>query len=327
MAQNEKGTEHTAMKTKDLGEFVNREAGKVISGQEDILESILVSFLAGGHVLLEGVPGIAKTLMARTVSHILNLSFNRIQFTPDLMPSDITGTYVYDMRSSEFKLKKGPVFTEFLLADEINRTPPKTQSALLQAMEERQVTFDGVDHDLGNKFFVIATQNPVEYEGTYPLPEAQLDRFLLKALVNYPTLSEEHEVVKRSHMGFDPHSLDAVGLQKLGSPDEIDAAKIEILGVRVEDPVLEYAVSIVRRTREMHNILLGGSPRASLALIKCSKVVAALVGRDFVTPDDIKQIAPAVLRHRLILSPETLVEGVTPDQVIAGVLAAIQVPR
>lgn len=315
------------MKTKDLGEFVNREAGKVISGQEDILESILVSFLAGGHVLLEGVPGIAKTLMARTVSHILNLSFNRIQFTPDLMPSDITGTYVYDMRSSEFKLKKGPVFTEFLLADEINRTPPKTQSALLQAMEERQVTFDGVDHDLGSKFFVIATQNPVEYEGTYPLPEAQLDRFLLKALVNYPTLSEEHEVVKRSHMGFDPHSLEAVGLQKLGSPDEIDAAKVEILGVRVEDPVLEYAVSIVRRTREMHNILLGGSPRASLALIKCSKVVAALVGRDFVTPDDIKQIAPAVLRHRLILSPETLVEGVTPDQVIAGVLAAIQVPR
>jgi len=315
------------MKTKDLGEFVAREAGKVISGQEDILESILVSFLAGGHVLLEGVPGIAKTLMARTISHVLNLGFNRIQFTPDLMPSDITGTYVYDMRSSEFKLKKGPVFTEFLLADEINRTPPKTQSALLQAMEERQVTFDGVDHDLGGRFFVIATQNPVEYEGTYPLPEAQLDRFLLKALVNYPTLSEEHEVVKRSHMGFDPHSLDAVGLQKIGSPDEIDAAKVEILGVRVEDPVLEYAVSIVRRTREMHNILLGGSPRASLALIKCSKVVAALVGRDYVTPDDIKQIAPAVLRHRLILSPETLVEGVTPDQVIAGVLAAIQVPR
>lgn len=315
------------MKTKELGFFIAQEAKKVISGQEDVLENLLAGFLAGGHVLLEGVPGIAKTLMARTLSHILGLEFNRIQFTPDLMPSDITGTYIYDMHTSEFKLKKGPVFTQFLLADEINRTPPKTQSALLQAMEERFVTFDGIDHNLGDKFFVIATQNPIEYEGTYPLPEAQLDRFLMKIILTYPTLPEETQVVKLSNAGFEPHSLAGAGLNTVQSTALIDEAKKEIQDVNVEDSVLEYILNVVRKTREMHNVLLGGSPRASIALLKCAKALASLRGMDYITPDDVKDIAPAVLRHRLILSPEAIIEGFSPDQLISSILSSVQVPR
>lgn len=315
------------MKAKELADFISQETGKVISGQDETRENMLIAFLAGGHILLEGVPGIAKTLMARSLAYVLGLDFNRIQFTPDLMPSDITGTYFYDMRTSEFKLKKGPVFTQFLLADEVNRTPPKTQSALLQAMEERKVSFDGTDHDLGNRFLVIATQNPIEYEGTYPLPEAQLDRFLMKIIVGYPNTAEENSVVKNAHMGFDPHNLEQVGMKKIDSVDVIDEVRKEIASVKVEDAVINYAVSIVQKTRNTHSIILGASPRASIALIKCAKVAAALAGRDFVTPDDIKSITPDVLRHRLILSPESLVEGVTADQVITGVLSAVQVPR
>jgi MoxR-like ATPase len=310
-----------------LGEFVRGEAHKVIAGQDEVLEQMLVCFLARGHVLLEGVPGTAKTLSARTLAHILGCEFKRIQFTPDLMPSDVTGTYVFDTRTSTFNLKKGPVFTNILLADEVNRTPPKTQSALLQAMEERCVSIDGEDHSLDGVFFVAATQNPIEYEGTYPLPEAQLDRFLMKVIVDYPGEADELEVLKRSHQGFDPHDLASAGMKSLGSQQLITDAWAEVQAVTADDAVMSYASAIARQTRGAYQVVLGASPRASLALLRCSKALAALRGRNYVTPDDIKSLAAPILRHRLILSPESAIEGVRADEVIAGVLASIPVPR
>ena len=315
------------MKVSELGEFIRGETGKVIAGQDDSIEQLLVCFLSRGHVLLEGVPGIAKTLAVRTISTVLGCQFKRVQFTPDLMPSDITGTFVFDAKTTEFHLKKGPVFTNILLADEVNRTPPKTQSALLQAMEERCVSIDGIDHSLDGVFFVAATQNPIEYEGTYPLPEAQLDRFLMKVLIGYPEESDELEVLKRSHAGFDPHDLKTAGLSTI--PDQrliVDAWK-EVGEVKADDDVMKYAISIARATRGAYQVILGGSPRASIALLRCGKALAALRGRDFVTPDDIKSLAPPILRHRLILSPESAIEGISADDVISGILATIPVPR
>ncbi len=315
------------MSARELGDFVRVQVGKVIVGQDEVLEQMLICFLARGHVLLEGVPGIAKTLLARSMARVLGCTFKRIQFTPDLMPSDIMGTSVFDAVRSEFRLKKGPVFTSILLADEVNRTPPKTQSALLQAMEERWVTIDGEDHALEGVFFVAATQNPIEYEGTYPLPEAQLDRFLMKVLVGYPREEEELEVLRRAHAGFDPHDLETFGLESLPGTEPIQAAWAELRGVVADDPVMRYAVAITRASRGAYQVMLGASPRASLALLRCGKVAAALRGRAYVTPDDIKSLAAPVLRHRLILSPESAMEGVTADEVIAGILAAVPVPR
>jgi MoxR-like ATPase len=333
----QKGFGKPNMKTQELGEYVYTEAGKVIAGQDEVLEQVLVCLLSRGHVLLEGVPGIAKTLIVRTMAAVLGCDFKRIQFTPDLMPSDITGTNVFDTKASAFYLKKGPVFTNLLLADEINRTPPKTQAALLQSMEEQCVSIDGENHVLEGIFFVAATQNPIEYEGTYPLPEAQLDRFMMKVIVGYPDEASELEVLKRAGAGFTPTNLDAAGVkslpnsssdkQRTATPQAIHEAWTEILQVTVGDDVMRYLMAITRQSRGAYQVTLGASPRASIALLKSSKALAALRGRDFVTPDDIKTLAAPVLRHRLILSPESAIEGVSTDEVVSRIVNAVPVPR
>ena len=315
------------MTVSELYEAVRTESGRVIRGQEEVIEQVLVCLLSRGHALLEGVPGIAKTLIAKTLAVIVGCDFKRVQFTPDLMPSDVTGTNVFDLRTSSFTLRRGPVFTNILLADEINRTPPKTQAALLQAMEERVVTIDGEDHPLGEPFFVMATQNPVEYEGTYPLPEAQLDRFLMKILVSYPTAAEEEGILRQAHSGITAHDPVSAGVKAVVSPESLAAAQAEIGAVRVDDGLFRYIVQAVRKSREAYGVVLGGSPRAALALLRCGKTLAALRGRDYLIPDDVKDLAPAILRHRLILRPEVELEGVTPDHVVTTTLSAVPVPR
>lgn len=313
--------------TEAFGRQMTAEIAKVIHGQNAIIEQLLISLLAGGHVLLEGVPGIAKTLLSRTLAHLTGCEFKRIQFTPDLMPSDVTGTNVYDSKASEFYLKKGPVFTDVLLADEVNRTPPKTQASLLQAMEEGQVTIDGEDHALSDVFFVLATQNPIEYEGTYPLPEAQLDRFLMKLIVAYPELEDERAILRSHHAGFDPHDLQASGLQPVTSRENLQSLQQEIVNIQVEEGVFDYIVEVVRKTRDTFSIALGASPRASISLLKSSKALAALRGRDFVIPDDVKYLALPILRHRIILKPEAELEGITPDQALQNLLNDVIIPR
>jgi len=310
-----------------IGELVSAEVGKAVKGQQAIIEGLLICLLAEGHALLEGVPGTAKTLMARALATSLQCEFHRVQFTPDLMPSDIIGTTVYDIKTAEFFVKKGPIFTSIMMADEINRTPPKTQAALLQAMEERQVSIDGVDHALPSPFFVIATQNPIEYEGTYPLPEAQLDRFLMKLKVDYPTPEEETEMLRMYRAGFDPHQLVLADLRPVVTPDLLAKANAEMKAVTVEDGVLKYLVDLIAATRTAPQVMLGGSPRAAVALLRCSRALAALEGRTFITPDDVKIIARPVLRHRLILRPEAEIEGFTTDQCVENVLTAVPVPR
>ncbi len=313
-------------KAERLVDAIRMEIGKVVKGQDAILDGLLICLLADGHVLLEGVPGTAKTLMANALAHCLQLTFKRIQFTPDLMPSDIIGTTVYDMKTAEFFVKKGPVFTAILLADEINRTPPKTQSALLQAMEERRVTIDGVDHPLPEPFLVVATQNPVEYEGTYPLPEAQLDRFLMKLKIDYPVAEEEYNMLQLHKQGFDPHAL-ASAIKSVVTHEELKAAKAEINTIAVDEGVMRYLVAIVTATRTAPQVTLGGSPRATVALLRCSRALAALESRNFITPDDVKAVARPVLRHRIILRAEAELEGLTTDQLIESVLASVPVPR
>jgi MoxR-like ATPase len=315
------------MTVSELYEVVRTESGRVIRGQEEVIEQVLVCLLSRGHALLEGVPGIAKTLIAKTLAAIVGCEFKRVQFTPDLMPSDVTGTNVFDLRTSAFTLRRGPVFTNILLADEINRTPPKTQAALLQAMEERVVTIDGEDHPLGEPFFVVATQNPVEYEGTYPLPEAQLDRFLMKILVSYPTAAEEEGILRQAHSGVVAHDPVGAGVTAVLTPESLAVARETIDAVRVDDGLFRYIVQVVRKSREAYGVVLGGSPRAALALLRCGKTLAALRGRDFLIPDDVKELAPAILRHRLILKPEVELEGLTPDHVIATTLSGVPVPR
>ncbi len=315
------------MTVSELGEFLHEQISKVVSGQDELIEQMMVCMLSRGHVLLEGVPGVAKTLTAKTLAYTLGCGFKRVQFTPDLMPSDITGTYIFDSKTTDFHLKKGPIFTNILLADEINRTPPRTQSAMLQAMEESCVTIDGINHPLDTLFFVAATQNPIEYEGTYPLPEAQLDRFLMKLIVDYPSDAEEIQVVQRAHHGFDPHNLATADISILPDTQILHDAFKEVTAVKADDSVINYAVSIVRQTRSTHRVILGASPRASLALLKCGKALAALRGRDYLTPDDVKSVAVPILRHRLILSPESSLEGVKVDEVLAGILSMVQVPR
>lgn len=306
---------------------VRQEVGKAVVGQERAVEQAMVAFLADGHVLLEGVPGLAKTLLVRTLSRVFDLEFTRIQFTPDLMPSDVVGTNVFDPRDVSFKLRKGPVFTSVLLADEINRTPPKTQAALLEAMEERTVTIDGVRHELPFPFVVFATQNPIEFEGTYPLPEAQQDRFLLKVYLDYPPLDAEIDVLRRFHRGFRAQNLEEANVEKVVDAATLRSLREEVNRVTVEDKIFGYVVEVVSATRASHDILVGASPRAGLALVACSKAVAALRGRDFVIPDDVKELALPVLRHRVILRPETEIEGLTVDQVLRGLVDAQVVPR
>ena len=306
---------------------IRRELARVVVGQDAVIEQILVALLAEGHALVEGVPGTAKTLIVKTLARIVGADFNRIQFTPDLMPSDITGTNVFNTQSATFALRRGAIFTDVLLADEINRTPPKTQAALLEAMEERQVTIDGETHALSPLFTVLATENPVEYEGTYPLPEAQLDRFLLKILIGYPSIEEEQAIVARWNDGFNARRLDAVSLEPLPEGDAVAAARAEVRRVRVEPGVQRYIVEIIARTRNLPSVAYGASPRASVALLLCTKALAAIRGRDYATPDDVRDIAPPVLRHRLSLRAEAELEGATPDTVIAGILSAIEVPR
>lgn len=306
---------------------VLNELRKVVVGQDAVIEQILVAVLAEGHALLEGVPGTAKTLTIKTLARIVGAEFSRIQFTPDLMPSDITGTNVFNVQNSEFSLRRGPIFTDILLADEINRTPPKTQSALLEAMEERQTTIDGDRHQLSPLFTVLATENPIEYEGTYPLPEAQLDRFLLKILIDYPEQNAEQEIVARWDAGFNSRRLEQIDVVPLADATSIQQCRAEIKQMRMEPGVQKYVVDIVRKTRNHPAILYGASPRASVALLLCSKALAAIRGRDFPTPDDIRDVAPPVLRHRLALRAEAELDGATTDAVIADIIKTVEVPR
>lgn len=306
---------------------LQEEAARIIVGQEAVLEQVIVAFFAGGHVLLEGVPGTAKTLIAKTLAHMIDASFGRIQFTADLMPSDVVGTQVFQMGTGQFALRKGPVFANILLADEINRAPAKTQSALLEAMEERQVTIDGERHPLPSPFMVLATQNPVEYEGTYPLPEAQLDRFMFKVRVDYPPEAAEQTVLRRYHQGFSAQSLEETGIQSVVRPDMLPAIHDEIKAITVEEGILGYITRIAAASRRTPDLILGASPRASITLLLAAKTYAALTGRSYVSPDDIKQIALPALRHRVILRPEAEIEGMDADAVVRRILASVEVPR
>jgi MoxR-like ATPase len=306
---------------------LTNELSKVVVGQTEPIEQILVAILAEGHALIEGVPGTAKTLIVKTLARIIGARYSRIQFTPDLMPTDITGTNVFNMQSSEFSLRPGPIFTDILLADEINRTPPKTQSALLEAMEERQTTIDGKRYQLSPLFTVLATENPIEYEGTYPLPEAQLDRFLLKILIDYPPIEAEREIVSRWDSGFNSRHLEAVEINRLPEELSIKTCREEVKMMRTEPGVQHYIVDIVAKSRSHKSILYGASPRASVALLLCSKALAAIRGREFATPDDVRDIVRPVLRHRLALRAEAELDGATTDVVITDILKTVEVPR
>lgn len=311
----------------ELNQNLEQEIGKSIVGQKQILQQLLICFFSGGHVLLEGVPGIAKTLLAKSLAAAVGGAFNRIQFTPDLMPSDILGTNILNTETRTFQFVKGPVFCDVLLADEINRTPPKTQSALLEVMEERQITVEGTRYQFPRHFFVIATQNPVEYEGTYPLPEAQVDRFMMKITMGYPSPQEELMLYQSYDQDPDYAAHRQKSITRVMDIETTSGLQKEIARIRIEDQVLAYLQSIIQRTRENPQLLLGCSPRAGIALLLCSKTLAAFQGRDFVTPDDIKDNAWPVLRHRLILKPEAEVEGITADQIIQSILQGVKVPR
>ncbi|MBV9040124.1 MAG: MoxR family ATPase [Acidimicrobiia bacterium] len=304
---------------------VRDEVAKAVVGQERVVTALVVALLVRGHVLLEGVPGVAKTLLAKALAASLELDFKRLQFTPDLMPSDVVGQLIYERQ--EFRFRPGPVFTNLLLADEVNRTPPKTQAALLEAMEERQVSVEGEPRPLPKPFLVVATQNPVEYEGTYPLPEAQLDRFLLKVLVDYPSAEEEAAILGRHDAGLDPHDLASIGVRAVAGAADLAAARSEVGAVTVDDRVREYIVAIVRATRVSPSVSLGASPRGATMLLWTAKAWAWLAGKPFVTPDEVKAVALPTLRHRIELRPDVELEGGTPDGVLKGVLASVPVPR
>jgi MoxR-like ATPase len=303
------------------------EVGKAVVGQDAVVGGLVIALLCNGHVLLEGVPGVAKTLLVRTLAAALDLGTKRVQFTPDLMPGDVTGSLIYDARTAAFNFRAGPVFTNLLLADEINRTPPKTQAALLEAMEERTVSVDGEPRPLPEVFIVVATQNPIEYEGTYPLPEAQLDRFLLKLTVPLPERADELNVLRAHHGGFDPRDLRAAGIGAVATAADLAAGRRAVKQVTVTDPVLEYIVDLCRATRVSPSLELGASPRGTTAMLAVAKARAWLSGRDYVTPDDVKAFAVPTLRHRIRLRAEAELDGVTVDSVLRSVLSAVPSPR
>jgi MoxR-like ATPase len=305
---------------------IKSEIGKIIVGQHTTIELLLTAILADGHVLVEGVPGVAKTLTAKLLAKTINTEFSRIQFTPDLMPSDVLGTSIFNPKLANFEFMKGPIFSNIILVDEINRAPAKTQSALFEVMEERQATIDGTTYPMSSPFIVIATQNPVEHEGTYRLPEAQLDRFLFKIVVGYPTAEQEVEVLRGHHLR--KNMAEAIAdITAILQPQQLTELRAKTHQVHVEDKLLEYIAQIILQTRNNKSLFLGASPRASVALLNSSKALAAIRGRDFVTPEDIQALAPAVLRHRIILMPEREMEGATPDDIVAQLLQKVEVPR
>ena len=310
-----------------LAEAIKSEVHKAVVAQEATLEVLLVGLLTDGHVLIEGVPGTAKTMIARCFSASLDLEFGRIQFTPDLMPGDVLGTNIFNFADSRFVLTKGPVFTQILLADEINRTPPKTQAALLQAMQERIVTIDGEDYPLSREFMVVATQNPIEQQGTYPLPEAQLDRFLFKHVVDYPTRDDERDIVLAHGSRTTLTSPEAFGIEAVVGAAELDAMRSFVQGIRLGDDLVDYVVDLVRASREHPGLSFGASPRAANMLASASRAYAALDGRDYVIPDDIKHLAPPTLRHRVVLSPGSEIEGLDPDRIVAEIIEQTPVPK
>jgi len=306
-----------------LRDAVVSEVGKVVVGQDAVVDAVIAALAVGGHVLLDGVPGVAKTLLANATARAIGCLFRRVQFTPDMLPSDITGTMT--LRGRELAFRPGPVFTNILLADEVNRTPPKTQAALLEAMQERQVSVDGEPRPLPEPFLVVATQNPIEYEGTYPLPEAQLDRFLVKLDVGYPKEADEVALLRLSHRGVSPAMLDEV--RPVAGPEDLVAARAEVDETAVTDEVVAYVAALVRRTRELPSVELGGSPRAAVHLLAAAKAAARMAGRAFVTPDDVVGMAPAVLRHRLVLRAEAQLDRFTPDDAVATAVASVPIPR
>ncbi len=299
---------------------------QAVVGNEDALFGVLVGLFAGGHVLLEGVPGTAKTLIVRALACVLGASFRRIQFTPDLMPADIVGTTVFDPRDATFHVRRGPLFANLVLADEINRTPPKTQSALLEAMEERQVTIDGESHALTPPFFVCATQNPIEFEGTYPLPEAQLDRFLVRVRSSYPNAAQERALLDRVAAGFDAHDLGAAGVEAVVALDDVLAAQAGVRAIHVDGSIRDYVLALVHATRSASDVALGASPRAMLGLFAAAQAAAAIDGRDFVTPDDVKRVAPLVLPHRLLVRSDAELDGITADAIVTRLLGSVAAP-
>lgn len=315
------------MNNKSTFEQLSKTLNNIVVGQSTIVQQLLVALVSGGHVIIEGVPGTGKTLLVKVLARLMEADFRRVQLTPDILPADILGTNVFDLGSRSFTLKKGPVFTEVLLADEINRTPPKTQAALLEAMEEQQVTLDGETLPLADLFWVIATQNPLEFEGTYPLPEAQLDRFLFKLVVDYPDSAAEKQMLLNAQKGFRGKRLDLEHLQPLATVEAILSARQAMQKVRVEDNIVDYLLSLVQHTRKHPDLALGASPRATVAWLQTSKAQAWLDGRDYVTPDDVKHVAAPLLRHRLILKPEAQLDGISVEAIIATVLKQVAVPR
>jgi MoxR-like ATPase len=321
------GTKKTPKDFGELYQNITRELSKVVKGQSEVIQFVVIALLTDGHILLEGLPGLGKTLIANALSRIIDADFKRIQFTPDLMPSDIIGTTIFNYEKNDFVVKKGPVFTNFLLADEINRTPAKTQAALLEVMQEKQVTIDGVNYILDEPFITIATQNPIELEGTYPLPEAQLDRFMFKVLIKYPDLEDEKNMLVMFKDGFDSKKLDEAGMIKVCTKKEFNLYKNSLDTVNVDEKIIDYIIQIIDTTRKTPGIDVGASPRATIALLKSSRALAAVNGREFIIPDDVKDSCYPVLRHRIILESEAEIEGSTPDDFINIVLDKVKVPR
>jgi MoxR-like ATPase len=315
------------MQNNSLLNSLSHKIDEVVIGQSDLVKQLLIALLSGGHVIIEGVPGTGKTLMVKVLSKLIAADFRRIQLTPDILPSDILGTNIFDLNSRDFILKKGPVFTEILLADEVNRTPPKTQAALLEAMEEQQVTLDGETMPLPSLFWVVATQNSLEFEGTYPLPEAQLDRFLFKLLVDYPTKEAEKQMLLNTQAGFKAKKPDLDLLEAIATVDDILRLREQVQKIQVEDNIFDYLLNLVERTRQHPDLILGASPRSAVAWLTATKANAYLSGRDYVIPDDVKEVSAPLLRHRLLLKPEAQLDSVKIDEVIESILKQVSVPR